>query len=516
MKIGIIGYGWIGQATKKLFPSAQIYDKFIPEYQLPLYECDLAFLAVPTPWTGGPGLDCSAVEDAIANCGCDFIVIRSATQPGFADEMAKKYHKRIVVQPEYLGETTNHPMLNMDSRDFMILGGDPEDRRLVIDCYATVYNANIKIRQVTRLEAEIIKFSENRAIFYKVMQCQELYDACEAAGVDYYTIRDAVYGDDPRMNLWWTFVYPDRRGADSKCIPKDVYAWCSWAESVGLDPEATKLLLDYNKKLTESNPVAEQKKFELVPLQGDRPVGQHVIYVSCDTNYYYRLVVPLINSIVKQIDWIHVHVHLICYDQPIMDCYEHDRVSFSYEIISKDFISNIKLNTHPDRMYRNTQILKTSDNYVIKEKIYYSCARFMRMQDLFEPEQFVLQIDADTILCRPFGKEDFESVTVVPRGMRKPKDPGTLIASCIGLGTGTAGQDLRQKFAQRLIETFEEGAFWFMDQWILKEIFADIEFESIDINWCSWGDKRNMFFYTGKGDIKGHLEFTSRADMWRD
>ena len=167
-------------------------------------------------------------------------------------------------------------------------------------------------------------------------------------------------------------------------------------------------------------------------------------------------------------------------------------------------------------MYRNTQILKTSDDYVIKEKIYYSCARFMRMQDLFEPEQFVLQIDADTILCRPFGKEDFESVTVVPRGMRKPKDPDTLTASCIGLGTGTAGQDLRQKFAQRLIETFEEGAFWFMDQWILKEIFADIEFESIDINWCSWGDKRNMFFYTGKGDIKGHLEFTSRSDMWRD
>ena len=83
MKIGIIGYGWIGQATKKLFPDAQIYDKFIPEYQQPLYECDLAFLAVPTPWTGGKGLDCSAVEDAIANCGCDFIVIRSATQPGF-------------------------------------------------------------------------------------------------------------------------------------------------------------------------------------------------------------------------------------------------------------------------------------------------------------------------------------------------------------------------------------------------------------------------------------------------
>jgi len=249
MKVGIIGYGWIGKATQKLFPNAQVYDKYIEGYTKPLEDCDIAFLAVPTPWNKGDGLDCSAVEDAIASCGCDFIVIRSATQPGFADKMVKKYNKRIVVQPEYLGETPNHPFLQMDSRQFMILGGDAKDRRQVIECYQQAYNANITIRQVTRYEAEIIKFTENRAIFYKVMQCQELYDACEAAGVDYYTIRDAVYGDDPRQNLWFSFVFPKNRGANSKCIPKDVYGWCAWAESVGIDPTATKSLLTYNNGL---------------------------------------------------------------------------------------------------------------------------------------------------------------------------------------------------------------------------------------------------------------------------
>jgi len=167
--------------------------------------------------------------------------------------MAQKYKKRIVVQPEYLGETPSHPMLAMKERQFMILGGSPSDRRKVIECYTTVYNANMSIRQVTNVEAEIIKLSENRAIFYKVLQCQELYDACEAAGVDYYTIRDAVYGDDPRMNLWWTFVYPNNRGVDSKCLPKDVYAWAAWAESTGIDPLATKSLLSYNTKLVNEN-----------------------------------------------------------------------------------------------------------------------------------------------------------------------------------------------------------------------------------------------------------------------
>jgi hypothetical protein len=53
--------------------------------------------------------------------------------------------------------------------------------------------------------------------------------------------------------LFWTFVYPNNRGANSKCIPKDVYAWCAWAESVGIKPEVTEKLLEYNKKLVDNN-----------------------------------------------------------------------------------------------------------------------------------------------------------------------------------------------------------------------------------------------------------------------
>ena len=250
MRVGIVGYGWIGKATHKLFPDASIYDKFNEEHNIPLSNVDIAFIAVPTPCDNKGQLDCSSVEDAIVNCGCDFLVIRSATNPGFADNVIKKYpNKRIVIQPEYLGETANHPFTQMESRQFMVLGGDACDTRKVIECYQQAYNANIRIRQVTRYEAEVIKFCENRAIFYKIIQCQELYDVCEAANVDYYTIREAVYGDDPRMNLWWTFVYPNNRGANSKCIPKDIYAWCAWAESVGIDPFATKKLLEYNDKL---------------------------------------------------------------------------------------------------------------------------------------------------------------------------------------------------------------------------------------------------------------------------
>jgi UDP-glucose 6-dehydrogenase len=139
-------------------------------------------------------------------------------------------------------------MLDPRTRQWIILGGWKEDTRKVIEVYQQAYNANTMIRQVTAYEAEVIKLTENRAISYKVAQIQELYDVCEKAKIDFYIIRDAVYGDDPRFNLWWTFVYPDKRGFNSKCIPKDVYAWCAWAESLGYAPEITRALLERNKK----------------------------------------------------------------------------------------------------------------------------------------------------------------------------------------------------------------------------------------------------------------------------
>lgn len=253
-QVAILGLGWVGRAMQQLFPDAYIYD---PDQgygeKEEVNKREIAFICVPSPCPNEGKLDTSIIEDCISWCTCPLIVIRSTVNPGFCDTMTLAYMREIVVQPEYLGETPAHPMLDPKTRPFLIIGGSPKNRRKLIELYQTVYNANISIRQVTALEAEVIKLSENRAISYKVAECQELYDVCERAGVDYYTIRDAVYGDDPRFNLWWTFVYPDKRGFNSKCIPKDVHAWCAWAESLGYQPELTRSLLERNKKWLYGN-----------------------------------------------------------------------------------------------------------------------------------------------------------------------------------------------------------------------------------------------------------------------
>lgn len=242
--VKIYGYGWVGRAMETLFPGALIHDPkqgYISEEI-----AGIGFVCVPTPLKDG-GLDTSIVEEVVNKAKEDLIIIRSTVMPGTCDKL-EKLGKNIVFQPEYLGETANHPMTDQKNRPFIIIGGKPKNRRRVIELYQQVYNANITIRQVTNYEAEVIKLTENRAIAFKVAQCQELYDACEKAGIDYYIIRDAVYGDDPRFNLWWTFVFPDKRGFNSKCLPKDIYGWCAWAESLGYNPKITKALLQKNRE----------------------------------------------------------------------------------------------------------------------------------------------------------------------------------------------------------------------------------------------------------------------------
>ena len=250
-KVGIIGSeGWVGKAMKSVFPDAVCFDPILEGSKIEdTNKCDIVFICVPTPNREDGTLDTSIVEESVKNCYASMLVIRSTVNPGDCQYWEGKYDVNICMQPEYLGETVAHPLLDESDRPFLVIGGRPECRRRLIELYHEVYNANINIRQVSLMEAEVIKLSENRAIAYKVAQCQELYDACEKNGVDYYTVRDAVYGDDPRFNLWFTFIYPDKRGFRSKCIPKDIYAWSAWAGK----PELMESLLAYNNKLLKGN-----------------------------------------------------------------------------------------------------------------------------------------------------------------------------------------------------------------------------------------------------------------------
>jgi UDPglucose 6-dehydrogenase len=254
MNVAIVGYGVVGKALASLFSHAVIYDSLLGlGSRDAVNACDVAFVCVPSPNPAKYELDTSAVEEVVSWLSCPLIILRSTVNPGTTRRLSQKYAKHIVFQPEYLGETVAHPLANERMTPFIILGGEPEDVRNAIYLYQTVYNASVRIRQVDSLTAEIIKLAENRAIAHRVIEAQELFDVCEAARVDYYTVREAVYQDDPRMSPFWTFIYPDRRGFNSKCIPKDIYAFAAYANRLGVPMHVTERMLEINELYIETS-----------------------------------------------------------------------------------------------------------------------------------------------------------------------------------------------------------------------------------------------------------------------
>lgn len=260
ISVAIVGYGVVGNAMHALFPDALIYNgenhpvkvmisgkKTVLSYR-EINTADVGFVCVPTPMKKDGSCDTSIVEEVVSKLKTSLIIIRSTIEPGTTDRLKKKYKKRIVFCPEYIGETVAHPFADERFRSFLIVGGDRKDTNAAIFVFQKVYNATVKIRQMTALEAEITKYLENRHIAFTVAECNEAYDLCQKLSVDYNTIREAVFQDDPRMSPHWTFVYPNERGFESKCIPKDIYALSTFARRIGNPMVITEAILKQNKK----------------------------------------------------------------------------------------------------------------------------------------------------------------------------------------------------------------------------------------------------------------------------
>lgn len=237
--------------------------------------------------------------------------------------------------------------------------------------------------------------------------------------------------------------------------------------------------------------------FKLPEIYGIKPKNNEIIYIGCDENYYQSYATPLIKSILNQIDWISVHCHVILENKNIDILLSHPRLTHTYEIIDKPFINSIPINTKLEVK------LGKYDIEINPKIIYYASCRFMRLEEIFEDSQRIIQIDTDSILFKPFTKKDFYNLTDDVRAMRKPKVPEKIMASALSLGKGKEGKLFRKNLSKKMYDAFCNGAYWFIDQVVLQEYFLDKDFEPIPISWNTWSfKKRDAFFRTAKGNKK--------------
>lgn len=234
-KIGIVGYGHVGKNMSTLFPDAVIYDEPLGiGSRDEINHCIIAFVCVPTPESADGQCDTSIVENVISWLESKLIVIRSTVPIGFTSQQEAKTGKNIVFQPEYYGETANHPFSSERNCGWITLGGRREIMSELILTYEYIYSPELIINIVDSKTAELAKYMENCFLATKVTFCNEFFEIAEAMHVDYTKLRE-TWLLDPRIGRSHTFVYEDNRGFGGNCLPKDLNSLIYQAKMLGVD-----------------------------------------------------------------------------------------------------------------------------------------------------------------------------------------------------------------------------------------------------------------------------------------
>ena len=249
MKISIIGYGHVGKAMHKVFTKATIYDPNITKYtnKKQVMGSQVAFVCVPTPMKETGECDTSYVESVLEWLDANVIVLRSTVYVGFTTYAMQKYQKRIVFQPEYYGETIDHPFANLKNQKWLSFGGKQEDIDIVIGAYKGATNSNVLIMQDNPENVEMAKYMENSFLALKVTFCNEMFDIAKSLGVNYNRARE-IWLADPRIGRSHTFVYENKRGYAGKCLPKDIASITYQAKKNGVDNLLLKTIIKKNKQ----------------------------------------------------------------------------------------------------------------------------------------------------------------------------------------------------------------------------------------------------------------------------
>lgn len=268
-RVGIVGFGVVGEAYHQLFPEALIYDPpkelyghqigadgqpVPPEnYQAELVSgktpeeigraaingCDIALVAVFTPHKENGELDTSIVEETVDWVDTPLILIKSALHPGTTDRLVERTGKNIAVSVEFIGEG-KYPIPfwkyphQSDPRmhQMLIVGGEQKTAEACAEVLWSKMSPDIAIHITSALEAEITKLVENSYGALKVTFINTLMSLAQQSGSSFLRIHQA-WQSDPRTDSMHLRTTTFDRGWRSKCWDKDVPALVAYAESVG-------------------------------------------------------------------------------------------------------------------------------------------------------------------------------------------------------------------------------------------------------------------------------------------
>ena len=242
MKVGIIGYGFVGKALEnglkesvKLFKVDPTLNTSIND--LEKFNPDICFICVPTPMNDDGSQDISILQNVIneivESSISALIVIKSTVLPIYINLFEKKIAK-LVFNPEFLRE--KHANEDFINSDLIVFGGDKKVTKILGNFYKIYTKCKTKSYQFTdSISASLIKYAINSFLSSKVIFFNELYEIFNKSGSkENWEHFIKIISNDKRMGNSHMMVpgIDGRFGFGGPCFPKDCNALIKYSENI--------------------------------------------------------------------------------------------------------------------------------------------------------------------------------------------------------------------------------------------------------------------------------------------
>lgn len=272
MKIGIIGYGFVGKAIAAGLNEDVSILKIDPKLNTNIndlidFKPNAIFICVPTPMNEDFSQDISILKDAIKKLNelnlQSLIIIKSTVLPKYIIEIEKQISE-FIYNPEFLRE--KHAKQDFIESKLIVFGENNTSAKKLEEIYRD-HSKCICTNYIytDAIAASLIKYTINSFLATKVTFFNELNSLFNQSGTeeswDNFILAIA---NDPRIGNSHMQVpgHDGRLGFGGACLPKDSNAFNIYSEEVGEPLSLLKKVIKTNNKIRAKYNVRTLRELE--------------------------------------------------------------------------------------------------------------------------------------------------------------------------------------------------------------------------------------------------------------